>query len=128
MTKTKIRVAIAGLIFSVGISAIAAEPDAKRGRVLYESRCIACHSLDANRVGPRHRGLFGRKAGAVDDYPYSSALAASAIIWNDDSLERWLADPERLISGQRMNFRISESQDRTDIIAYLKSETGVSAQ
>jgi cytochrome c len=48
--------------------------DAERGRQVYESKCIACHSLDVNRVGPRHRDVFGRQAGFVDDYRYSKAL------------------------------------------------------
>ena len=52
----------------------AAEGDAERGEDLYERRCFACHSLDANRVGPAHRGVFGRKAGTVPVYNYYPAL------------------------------------------------------
>jgi cytochrome c len=101
-----------------------ADGDAQRGEQLYESRCIACHSLDANRVGPQHRGVYGRRAGAVPDFPYSAALAASTIVWSDTTLNRWLMDPEALIPGQRMNVRVLSADDRTDIIAFLRRESG----
>ena len=103
-----------------------AEPvgDAARGERLYDSRCIGCHSLDANRVGPAHRDVYGRRAGAAADYPYSTALAAADVVWTSDTLDRWLADPEALIPGQRMNLRVATARDRADIIAYLRRESG----
>ena len=85
-----------------------------------KDRCFGCHALDANRVGPRHRGVFGRKAGAVGDYPYSDALKNTSVVWRDDTLNAWLTDPGALIPGQRMNFRVARAEDRADIIAYLK--------
>jgi cytochrome c len=98
--------------------------DATRGKELYESRCTGCHSLDQDRVGPRHRGLIGRKAGAVAGFEYSSALRASRIVWSAPTLDRWLANPERLIPGQRMNYSVSEAADRAALIAYLEGESG----
>jgi len=94
--------------------------DAERGRELYEARCIGCHSIEANRVGPMHRGVFGRKAGSVADFAYSPALRSSSVIWGEETLDRWLANPQRLIPGQRMNFSVSRAEDRADLIAYLK--------
>jgi cytochrome c len=95
--------------------------DAARGRELYESRCGACHSVDANRVGPAHHGVVGRKAGCVAGYDYSPALKASAMVWTQQTLERWLSDPEKTIPGQKMNYSVPDEQDRLDIIAYLTS-------
>ena len=97
--------------------------DAARGERLYESRCIGCHSLDANRVGPMHSGVFGRRAGAVEDFDYSPALADSTVVWDEESLDRWLTDPGAVIPGQRMNFRVKAAADRADIIAFLKRES-----
>ena len=97
--------------------------DAARGEALYESRCTGCHSLDSNRVGPRHRGVFGRRVGGVADYPYSKALANSELVWDDDTLERWLSDPQGFLPGQRMNIRVRQARDRADIIAFLKRES-----
>lgn len=95
--------------------------DAANGAQLYEQRCGGCHSLDANRVGPLHRGVFGRKAGSVADYEYSPAVRASAVRWDEASLGRWLADPEKLIPGQRMGYAVSNARDRSDLIAYLRA-------
>ena len=96
-----------------------AQGDASRGQKLYESRCIGCHSVDSNRVGPAHRGVIGRRAGAVPGYDYSAALGKSSLVWNAANLDRWLADPEALIPGQKMGYSVSEPQDRADLIAYL---------
>ena len=118
----------AGLLAAVTLATTAgaafAGGDPDRGKALYESRCIACHSLDANRVGPMHRGVYGRKAGAVRGFVYSPALAAATIVWSEATLDRWLTNPQDLIPGQRMNFRVALPADRADIIAYLRRESG----
>jgi cytochrome c len=101
----------------------AAAADATRGRQLYESRCIGCHSIDANRVGPAHKGVFGRKAGSVGDYDYSDALKKSPVVWNEKTLDRWLASPEGLIPGQKMGFSVAEPKDRADLVEYLKQQS-----
>ena len=98
-----------------------AAADAARGKQLYETRCIACHSIDANRVGPAHKGVFGRKAGGVKDYDYSPAVKASRIVWNARTLDRWLADPGKLIPGTKMGYSVPEAKDRADLIEYLKT-------
>lgn len=99
-----------------------AEGDAKNGKLIYSSRCIACHSIDANRTGPAHRGVFGRKAGSVADFDYSPALKKSKVIWNETTLNKWLENPEKLIPGQKMGYSVPDAQDRKDLIAYLKSQ------
>lgn len=112
------------LLFAFPVGDPVRAQDAERGRDLYESRCFACHSLDANRIGPMHRGVFGRKAGSAANFNYSNALKSSRVVWNDDTLARWLANPQDVIPGQRMNFRVAAAQDRADIVAYLKKESG----
>lgn len=99
----------------------AAKPlgSADRGQVLYEARCLGCHSVDTNRVGPKHWQLLGRRAGTVADFDYSPALRESQLVWTAQTLDAWLRAPEALIPGQRMNFQVSEAQDRLDLIAYL---------
>jgi cytochrome c len=101
-------------------AAHALEGDAARGAQVYE-RCAACHSPDADRVGPRHRGVVGRRAGSIDGFPYSAAVKRSGIVWDEAALEKWLTDPQALIPGQRMGFRLGSAQDRADVIAYLKT-------
>jgi cytochrome c len=108
----------------MAMPACAEAGDATRGERLYEARCTGCHSLDANRVGPMHRGVFGRKAGSVADYDYSQALKRSKIVWNEIALERWLIDPEAAIPGQKMNYQVTDATDRADIVAFLKRKSG----
>ena len=67
--------------------------DAERRQKLYEARCGGCHSLDANRIGPMHRGVFGTRAGTVVGYEYSDALRRSEVVWDEQTLERWFARP-----------------------------------
>lgn len=115
------RAAAALTVLAVAFASPAqAAGDAARGEQLYVSRCGACHSLDENRAGPAHRGVFGRKAAAASGFDYSPALKASGIVWNEKTLERWLADPEKLVHGQKMGFSVPDAKDRADVIAYLK--------
>jgi cytochrome c len=94
--------------------------DAVRGQELYESRCIGCHSVDDNKSGPLHKGVFGRKAGQVPGYDYSQAVKASKLVWREKTLDLWLTNPELAIPGQKMGYFVMEARDRADLIAYLK--------
>jgi cytochrome c len=110
-------------MLALGGSAQAAG-DSARGKEIYDTRCSACHSLDANRVGPMHRGVYGRKAGSVPDYNYSAGVRASTVIWTEETLDKWLTEPRAFIPGAKMTFHLSQKTDRDDVIAYLKQESG----
>ena len=92
-----------------------------RGFMVYTAKCSACHKVNESHVGPAHAGVLGRRAGKAKAYEYSEALAKSKVIWSRANLERWLTDPEKLIPGQRMGYRLSLPQERSDVIAYLAS-------
>lgn len=112
---------VAGLIASAALpaSAQSAKGNAQQGKAIYEAKCSACHSADDNRVGPKHAGVLGRKAGSVKDYDYSPELSRSKVVWTEGNLRRWLTDPEILIPGQRMGYRLGLAQERADVVAYL---------
>lgn len=110
-----------GLV-AVDASRAAVAGDAGRGAKLYEQKCTGCHSIDANRIGPAHRGVFGRKAGLAPGFAYSAGLKKSKIIWNDATLDKWLTNPQGTIPGARMGFRMSVAAERADIIAFLKTQ------
>jgi cytochrome c len=120
MTHLKLHLA-AGLAVLSWSAVAAGEADA--GRTLYQARCAGCHSLDYNGVGPAHRGVFGRAAAQARGFAYSDALKSSSQVWNEDSLDRWLADPEKFAPGQRMGFSVPDAKDRSDLIAFLKQAT-----
>jgi len=101
----------------------AADGDAARGRQIYE-RCQGCHSIDRNRAGPRHRGLFGRRAGTVPGFEYSDAMRRSGIVWSAATLDRFLAAPLKFVPGTAMGFDgVKDPRERADLIAYLKRAT-----
>jgi len=97
-----------------------AAPDAARGEEIY-ARCLACHALAYDRVGPRHCGLFGRLAGRVPGFDYSQAMQNSGITWNDKTLDRFLANPPAAVPGTTMTYAgVNDPKERADLIAYLK--------
>jgi cytochrome c len=116
-----------GAAFAAGSIAGAAPPaadtalhgDPVHGQTLYQG-CQACHSIDENDLGPKHRGVVGRRAGSVADYAYSPALKGSGLTWDEAALDRWLTNPSDLVPGTKMFFKIDDPQARADIIAYLK--------
>ena len=112
---------LAGVVSVIARAAWSAGPagDPDRGETVYEA-CQDCHSLDKNDVGPRHRGVFGRKAASLPDYDYSDALKSANITWNEETLDKWLTDPQAVAPGARMVFHLENAQDRADVIAYLK--------
>jgi cytochrome c len=113
-------VAIAfGLITRVAFAALPAHGDAKRGEILYRN-CQGCHSIDRNSVGPMHRGVLGRVAGTVEGYHYSQALKNAKITWTEETLDRWLANPQGLVPGSSMFYQVANPRDRADLIAFLR--------
>lgn len=103
------------------IAALAAG-DPAAGEALY-SRCLACHSLELNRTGPKHCGLFGRRAGSVAGYDYSPAMKRSKLVWDENTLERFLADPLKTVPGTTMTYAgVPDAKERAILIAYLRQQ------
>jgi len=96
-------------------------PDPVAGRELFATVCAECHSLDRSKVGPPLAGVVGRAAGSVVGYPYSSALAHADLVWTPETLDHWLENPQALVPGALMPYRLPDAIRRRDIIAYLKT-------
>jgi cytochrome c len=93
----------------------------EQGREIYE-RCAACHSLERDRVGPRHCGLFGRRAGSVPGFPYSDAMRDSGIVWSWETLDRFIADPLGTVPGTFMGYAgVPDAEERAQLLAYLEA-------
>jgi cytochrome c len=92
------------------------------GQELFTKRCGGCHDLDRDKEGPHLRGVHGRTAAAVPGFPYSDTLKKSSIRWNDETLDRWLAGPDKLAPGTDMEFHVEKEEERKIIIAYLKQQ------
>ena len=95
--------------------------DAEKGEKVFR-RCQICHTIkagEANRIGPNLHGLFEREAGKAPKFSYSAGLAKADFKWDDDKLNKWLENPQAFIPGARMAFRLTNGQEREDVIAYL---------
>jgi cytochrome c len=77
----------------------------------------------ADRIGLRHAGVFGRRAGSAPSIDYSPALNANNVVWDAKMLAQWLGNPESPISAQRMGYRLGDAAARADAIAYLATLT-----
>ncbi len=52
--------------------------------------------------------------------PGMKALTESSVVWDEASLDHWLANPGAFIPGSRMGYRLRDARDRADVIAYLQ--------
>jgi cytochrome c len=104
--------------------------DAEAGAQAFQT-CAACHTLEpgVHRTGPSLAEVFGREAGTAEGFQrYSDALRLADLVWREDTLNGFLADPQAFLPGNRMTFRgISDSQARADLIAYLQTATAAGA-
>ena len=105
-------------IFAVVV--VNARTETSGGESLFEKRCSGCHSLDHDKEGPRLAGVYGRTAGSVASFNYSDALKSSHITWDADSLDKWLAGPDKFVPDTDMAFHVESATERSAIIAYLK--------
>jgi cytochrome c len=125
MTTRRLGVWIAAGLAVLASSAALAQGDAEQGAKVF-NKCKACHVVDEekNRIGPHLVGIAGRPAASVEGYNYSSAMKESGIVWDDASLDQYLASPKDLVPGTKMAFAgLRKEEEREDIIAYLKEAT-----
>ncbi len=112
-----------------------AEGDAAKGKTVFK-KCKACHTIEEggkNRVGPKLFGVMGRQAGTVPKFRYSKSYVAAGekgLVWNDDAVFEYLADPKAFIrkasenekARSKMVFKLKKEADRWDVIEYLKTQ------
>lgn len=111
----------ASSILSVNAQAQSATRTAKE---LFEKRCGGCHALDRDKEGPRLGGVYGREAASLPSFEYSAALKKSKLKWTEETLDRWLIDPDKLVPETDMTFHVEGAAERREIISYLKQNSG----
>lgn len=96
--------------------------DAANGEKVF-SKCRACHTIEQggkSQLGPNLHGVVGRAAGKATGFNYSKVLLGSAIVWTEDKLDAYLADPKGAIPGNKMAFvGLKRPEERADVIAYM---------
>jgi cytochrome c len=88
-------------------------------------RCTTCHEVGPEatnrKVGPVLNGLDGRKSGTAENYGYSDANKNSGIVWNAETFDNYIRNPQAVVPGTKMAFiGMSDPKERADLWAYLK--------
>lgn len=120
MRKFVLAAALAAIGAAITIAPAHAQ-DADKGKAVFDSRCVGCHSLATNRIGPALGTVFGRKAGTHPGFSYSPALKAAGHTWDAEKLEKWLTNPQVFVPGAVMPFRLGNEEERRNVVAYLQS-------
>jgi len=93
------------------------------GQQAFNNACRTCHVMREgdNRLGPNLHKIIGRKAGSLPDYNYSSAMKEAGFVWDKEKLDRFIANPDEVVSGNSMKpyNGLTSSDDRAKIIAFL---------
>lgn len=116
---------VAALVLITGSAWAQSGGNAQKGKQVF-NQCSACHSLQAgkNGIGPSLHGIIGQKAGTVPGYNFSAAMKNSKVVWNADTLQKYLSDPQKFIPGNKMPFPgIKDKTQLQNLIAYLKQAT-----
>jgi cytochrome c2 len=115
----------AALLTLAGSSVSAQEGDPAAGAKVF-NKCRACHVVDEdkNRVGPYLHGVIGRPAGTAEGFKYSDAMKNSGIVWSEETIAEYIADPKAYVPGNRMAFPgLKKQEDIKNLIAYLNEES-----
>jgi cytochrome c len=106
----------------------AAKSAATEGQLTFNNVCRTCHTLKEgdNRLGPNLHNIIGRKAGSVSDYGYSSAMKDADLTWDTKTLDRFIANPDQVVPGNRMKpyGGLTSAEERAKIIAFLQANSG----
>jgi cytochrome c len=121
-----IRTAAATLLILSTIPALAEQGNTARGARIFGA-CGACHSLQPGKsmTGPSLSGIWDKKAGSDPNFSrYSDALKSANVVWDDNTLDAWITNPQLVIPGNEMTFPgVKEPQQRLDLLAFLKDAT-----
>jgi len=88
------------------------------------NKCIACHSLDKggpNKVGPNLWDIVGRKKGSHEGYAYSGAMKGAEGNWTYEKLYEFLKNPQAVVKGTKMSYRMVRDDQRGAVIKYLQT-------
>jgi cytochrome c len=123
-------VSLAIAMFAVSQPTFGQDPAGKStggddGQLAFNNACRTCHTTREgdNRLGPNLHKIVGRKAGSLPNYTYSSAMEGADLVWDKATLDRFIANPEQVVSGHKMKpyGGIASAEDRAKIIAFLET-------
>jgi cytochrome c len=99
--------------------------DTASGQRAFNNACRTCHTTKEgdNRLGPHLYKIIGRKAGSLPDYGYSTAMKDAGFVWDEEKLERFIANPDELVPGNSMKpyGGLASTGDRASVVSFLRS-------
>lgn len=77
------------------------------------TKCLECHALSSSDGSGKIPlvGILGRKVASWPDFNYSAGLQAVGGVWTAESLDSFLADPERMAAGTPMASKAVKDPD-----------------
>jgi len=95
------------------------------GQLALNNACRTCHTIREgdNRLGPNLHKILGRKAGSLPNYGYSSAMKGADFVWDQATLDRFIANPDQVVAGHNMKpyGGIASAEDRAKIVGFLET-------
>ena len=118
-----LKVALALNILAAMAASWAVAADVEAGKTEFK-KCALCHTTEAgkNKIGPSLFEIVGRKSSTLDNFNYSEAMKKFDHVWDEETLDKYLADPRGTVPGTKMIFPgIKDKTERDDVIAYLET-------
>jgi cytochrome c len=98
------------------------------GQLVFNNACRTCHTLREgdNRLAPNLHKIIGRRAGSLPNYGYSSAMKGADLVWDKATLDRFIANPDQVVSGHNMKpyGGLASAEERAKIIAFVEANSG----
>lgn len=97
------------------------EDEHRDAEMIFQRNCATCHNLnEVNQIGPHLFEIFNRRAGSLDNYPYSNVLRDDDRSWDPELLKKFLLTPESEFSGNNMpKIELTEAE-ADSIVFYLQ--------
>ena len=96
-------------------------------KLAFNNHCRTCHVTTEgdHRLGPSLHNIMGREAGSAPGFGYSSAMQKADLVWDEETLDRYIENPDAVVPGNNMKpySGITSAEERAKIIAYLKAES-----
>ena len=122
--------ALSGIVYTLALPS--AFPQASQGmgdisgEQAFNNACRTCHVVREgdNRLGPNLHRIVGRKAGSLEGYAFSSAMKETDFVWDEEKLDRFIANPDEVVAGNNMKpyGGLASSEDRKKIITFLAQQ------
>ena len=110
-------------LLAFSLASQAADCDVGAGQQVFQTKCSACHALDADRVGPHLAGIVGRPIGAVAGFAYSADLAGANSNWTVEQPDRWLTSPAKMFPDTAMAFGgLRNAGERQAVLCFLQKQ------